>query len=213
MMTLIGCSGNQQIDPDADGIDEQDEIKTDHAKEIGENNIKDIVTIEDKTFDEEDLNFYTLMNKIKIILQIDATDDEDEKNYYREQLNYYDFTNANLQSLIELYSITLLAEEKNYFVPDEKLEKALEKYEDQIQNVPEAVDLIETFGKETYKRKLKEYVRQSMLRERVVNELKEDIEADNPDADELEINYTLEKYFDDLLMDQIASLDLEIHLQ
>lgn len=153
------------------------------------------------------------MNKIKIILQIDATDDEDEKNYYREQLNYYDFTNANLQSLIELYSITLLAEEKNYFVPDEKLEKALEKYEDQIQNVPEAVDLIETFGKETYKRKLKEYVRQSMLRERVVNELKEDIEADNPDADELEINYTLEKYFDDLLMDQIASLDLEIHLQ
>src|SRR5690606_6190315 len=79
-----------------------------------------VVTINGKTFNEDDLEFYTLINKVKIQLQVAESNDEDQRMYYEEQLEYYDNINVNLQSLIELYAMSLLAEEKNYFVPDEK---------------------------------------------------------------------------------------------
>lgn len=36
---------------------------------------------------------------------------------------HYEKTNEQLQNLIEIHAMSLLAKEKNYFVPDEKLTK------------------------------------------------------------------------------------------
>src|SRR5690625_1318669 len=123
VILLVGCSTKDNAEINDSDVDEGADIEAEKEEEQGDNLPKEIVTIEDKTFDQEDLDFYTLMNKIKITLQIDAAKDEEEIDYYKDQFKYYDFVNANLQSLIELYAVTLLAEEKNYFVPDEKLQK------------------------------------------------------------------------------------------
>lgn len=172
-----------------------------------------VVTINGKTFNEDDLEFYTLINKVKIQLQVAESNDEDQRMYYEEQLEYYDNINVNLQSLIELYAMSLLAEEKNYFVPDEKLQDAVKKFNEQVENNEVSVSLIESYGREKYNRNIQEYVRQTILRDRIAKELEEEVLEEKPDAEEAEISYFLEDKFEELYAAQIATLDMEIHLQ
>lgn len=172
-----------------------------------------VVTINGKTFNEDDLEFYTLINKVKIQLQVAESNDEDQRTYYEEQLEYYDNINVNLQSLIELYAMSLLAEEKNYFVPDEKLQDAVKKFNEQVENNEASISLIESYGREKYNRNIQEYVRQTILRDRIAKELEEEVLEEKPDAEEAEISYFLEDKFEELYAAQIATLDMEIHLQ
>lgn len=212
VILLIGCSAHEsQKQPSESEKQSENELKEHEQNDM--NSDDRVVTIGDKTFYQEDLDFYTLMNKVKITLQIDAAKNEEEANQLKEQLDYFEYVNANLQSLIELYGMTLLAEEKNYFVPAEKLNDAAKKYDERVQRNTNAVHLIKQFGIEKYEQHIEEYIRQTILRDRIANELKENIEKDNPDSEEHEINFMLEKNFQELLMDQIATLDINIHIK
>jgi len=207
---LLGCTTNAATDT------EQDETENQEQSEVEQEEQRDdarVVTIEDKTFADEDFEFYTLMNQIKIALQIDVAESEKEVTYWEEQRAYYENVNVNLQSLIELYGMSLLAEEKNYFVPDEKLQDAVATYKERVNHVTEAVRLIEEFGQEKYNRHIEEYIRQTMLRDRIAKELEERIAEDNPEATEEEINYMVEQEFEELLMSHMATLEMEIHLK
>jgi|SRR5690625_4251183 len=204
---LIGCTSNAATDNEQNEVEqEQNEV------EQQENDLR-VVTIQEKTFDKEDLAFYTVMNQIKLILQIDIAEGDDTIAYLEEQRTYYDNINVNLQSMIELYAMSLLAEEKNYFVPEDKLQTAIKKYNEKVSNVAEATKLIEEYGQEKYNRNIEEYIQQTILRDRIAKELEEELLEENPDAGKEEINYLLEDKFEDLLMAQIASLDMDIHLQ
>src|SRR5690625_6946511 len=152
-----------------------------------------VVSVKDKTFYEEDLDFHTLMNKIKLLLQKEVTEDEEQLEYLDEQIEYHDNINVNLQSMIELYAAALLAEEKNYFIPYDKLLKELGKYNEQIDEADEAVEMVEDFGREKFNRNIEEYVRQTLLRDRVVADLEENLKEDNPDAEDREINFRSEE--------------------
>src|SRR5690625_2057827 len=65
---------------------------------------------------------------------IDKENIEERAEFWNEQLEYYENVNVNLQSLIETYAMSLLAEEKNFFVPDEKIETEVDKLLKQIEN-------------------------------------------------------------------------------
>src|SRR5690625_2137133 len=161
----------------------------------------------------DDLEFYTLMNRLKITLQMDVTKNDEEFSYLKEKVTYYENINVNLQSLIELYAMSLLAEEKNYFVPDEKLRDAVEDYNEQVAGNEEATEPVDSFGREKYNRNIEEYIRETILRDRIAGELEAELQEENPEAEEKEINYLLEKKFEDLYMDQLSTLEMEIHLQ
>src|SRR5690625_6998467 len=105
------------------------------------------------------------MNQIKLILQIDIAEGDDTIAYLEEQRTYYDNINVNLQSMIELYAMSLLAEEKNYFVPEDKLQTAIKKYNEKVSNVAEATKLIEEYGQEKYNRNIEEYIQQTIRSE------------------------------------------------
>ena len=205
---LIGCSTNAQSNTEQnDGEEAQSEQQTELQTD------EDVVTIEDKTFTGDDLDFYTTMNQLKLVVQIESAEDDNTVAYIEEQRTYYENINVNLHSMIELYAMSLLAEEKNYFVPDEKLLAAVEDFNDNIQEVNEAVNLIDEYGEQKYNRQIEEYIRQTMLRDRVAQELEEELIEENPEALEEEINYLLEDKYDDLLMDQMSTLEMDIHLQ
>ncbi|HLR71843.1 MAG TPA: hypothetical protein VK085_10500 [Pseudogracilibacillus sp.] len=205
---LIGCSTNAQSNTEQnDGEEAQSEQQTELQSD------EDVVTIEDKTFTGDDLDFYTTMNQLKLVVQIESAEDDNTVAYIEEQRTYYENINVNLHSMIELYAMSLLAEEKNYFVPDEKLLAAVEDFNDNIQEVNEAVNLIDEYGEQKYNRQIEEYIRQTMLRDRVAQELEEELIEENPEALEEEINYLLEDKYDDLLMDQMSTLEMDIHLQ
>src|SRR5690625_96652 len=136
ILLLIGCTTNAATDTEQHKEQEEAQQKNDSR----------VVTIQDKTFDDDDLAFYTVMNQLKLILQIDAAENDETISYLEEQRTYYENINVNLQSMIELYAMSLLAEEKNYFVPDEKLQRAVKTLNEQVTDVKEATKLIEQFG-------------------------------------------------------------------
>src|SRR5690625_129559 len=204
----IGCTSNAATDNEQNEVEQQEQNEVEQQ----ENDLR-VVTIQEKTFDKEDLAFYTVMNQIKLILQIDVAEGDDTIAYLEEQRTYYDNINVNLQSMIELYAMSLLAEEKSYFVPEDKLQTAIKEYNEKVSNVAEANKLIEEYGQEKYNRNIEEYIRQTILRDRIAKELEEELMEENPDVGKEEINYLLEDKFEDLLMAQIASLDMNIHLQ
>src|SRR5690625_851211 len=206
---LIGCSTNAASNTEQN--DEEEQAKSEQQTEPSSD--EDVVTIEDKTFTGDDLEFYTKMNELKLVVQIGSAEDDDTVAYLEEQRTYYENINVNLHSMIELYAMSLLAEEKNYFVPDEKLLKAVEDFNNNIEEVDEAVELIDEYGEQQYNRQIEEYIRQTMLRDRVAQELEEELIEENPEAIEEEINYLLEDKYDDLLMDQMSTLEMDIHLQ
>lgn len=204
---MTACAAN-----DASVQEEPDEKSQDNTEEQRQDDAK-VVTMEGKVFTEKDLNFYTTMNQLKLLLQINTATDDDTIHFLQEQQTYYENVNVNLQSMIELYAMSLLAEEKNYFVPAEKLQAAVEDLNEEIANVKEATKLVDDYGKEAYNRNIEEYMSQSILRDRIAAELKDELIEEHPNADEKEINYLLEDKFEDLMMDQISSLEMDIHLQ
>src|SRR5690625_3932542 len=138
---LISCSTSAETNTETNEVEQSEET-----------NDSRVVTIQEKTFEMDDLDFYTLMNRLKIALQMDETKNDEEISYLKEQVTYYENINVNLQSLIELYAMSLLAEEKNYFVPDEKLRDAVEDFNEQVAGNEEATELVDSFGREKYNR-------------------------------------------------------------
>lgn len=213
--TMTACSSD---DPSGSQTDEQ----INSGEQTGEQTESDgdVITIQDKTFTYDDIAFHQLMNKVKIALQLEkdletlhGEEADDRTQFWNEQMAYYDHFNANLQSLIEIYSMALLAEEKNYFVPEEKLENFVNEFADKVAGNEKAEQLISDFGESEYKYHLREYIRQMTLRDRVAAELEKEIKEENPDLSEHEINYLLSQKYEDLHADQVASLELEIHVQ
>lgn len=223
MLLLVSCSNDVSEDATTDD-DANEEPKTEASQSSGDNEEKpdddSVVTIDGDDMTYDDLEFYTLMDKIKIELnraedEKNLTGDEltDKNAYWDEQIAQYENVNIGLQSMIEIKSMSLLAEEKNYFVPDEKLDKKVKDFEKKTDG-NEAVDqLIAEYGEKDYQYHLREYVRQSSLRDRVAEDLSDDIAEENPDASELERNFLLNDEFEDLFVDQLASLEVTIHLE
>lgn len=179
-----------------------------------------VITIQDKTFTKDDLEFYTLMKKIQIetnrYFDLEQQNDEERKSlndYWDEQLSYYDNINVQLQHLVELYAISLLAEEKHYDVPSEKLEKEVETFRSGVKDIEKANQLILDYGEARYNQNIYDYTRQSILRDRVVADLEEQIREEQPTILDQELNYVLSKQFEELYIDQVNDLVIEVHVK
>lgn len=223
ILLLASCSNNVGEDTTTND-DAKDEPKTEtssSSKENEETSDDDrVVTIDGEDMTYDDLEFYTLMDKIKIELnraedEKNLTGDEltDKNAYWDEQIAQYENVNIGLQSMIEIKSMSLLAEEKNYFVPDEKLDDKVDEFEQKTDGNEAVGQLIAEYGEKDYQYHLREYVRQSSLRDRVAEDLSDDIAEENPDASESERNFLLNDEFEDLFADQLASLEVTIHLE
>lgn len=191
------------------------------TKQQNTNVIEDrVITIQDKTFTKDDLEFYTLMKKIQIetkrykdIQNLEGEELSSQNVYWDEQLTYYDNMNVQLQHLVELYAMSLLAEEKHYDVPREKLEKEVEQFRAQVLDIPKANEIIVDYGEAKFNRNIYDYMRQSLLRDRIVADLEKELKAEQPEIREKELNYQLSKQYEDLYVDQIGDLVIEVHVK
>lgn len=182
------------------------------------NAVDKVVTINKKDFYQTDLTLYGLMEKIKIEwnraadqAKLTGTALADKEKYWDEQIAYYDNENVLLQQLIEINAMALLGEEKNYFIPDEKLEQAMKKLEQDIANNQAAMKLVEEYRERDVKKGMQAYVQRSLLRDRVAKDLEKQLIADHPEASEAEINYELNQSYEALYQDQLGSLDITIY--
>src|SRR5690625_6670019 len=179
MATISACKTEKEKDSIESNEEEEPSVTEDDDK-------SEVVTIEDKIFLYEDLEFYKLMNQIQVDINleeerstIDEENIEERAEFWNEQLEYYDNLNVNLQSLIETYAMSLLAEEKNYFVPEDKLEASVAELTEKIEANEAAKQLVEQYGEKKYKQYIREYVRQLTLRQRIATEMKDEIIEEN----------------------------------
>ena len=179
-----------------------------------------VVRIGETTFTQADMAFYTLMQRVKNelnrstdaeTLQGEALSDSDA--YWDGQNDLYDNVNVQLHNLIEIHAMALLAEEKNYFVPDDKLDKEVLDFTKGIEDHLVIQEMIQQYGEEDYQLDLRGYMRERMLRDRVATDIEKTVLEELPDAEEQELRYEVNTRFDELAMEQISSLDREIYLR
>ncbi|SEB21019.1 hypothetical protein SAMN05421743_13020 [Thalassobacillus cyri] len=177
----------------------------------------EVVRIGDEVFLDEDLTLYTLMQQVKIELlrhqdeqQLSGDALADRQEYWEDQMAYLDNYNVQLNHLIELNAMALLAEEKNYFIPAEKIESQLGGLKEKIAEAERAAALVEAYGQENFNQAIRPYLEASMLRDRVSEDLLKELEQENPDASEQELNYLLAQRFEGLYRDQLESLEIDV---
>lgn len=179
-----------------------------------------VVTIEGRDFTTEDMKFYTLMQKVKNELNrigdAEGLNGEklDESNAYWEAQNLqYDNINVQLQNMIEIYAMSLLGKEKNYFVPVEKLEKEIEDFNSAIASNELIQGMIQQFGEKNYMLGIRDYTEERMLRDRVADEINKMVREENPNAIEQEVKFLMNNAYDELYEDHVSQLELVIHLK
>lgn len=219
LLVLAACS-SAHVDDVQDGKNiEQNEDREEGEKASNAQNDA-VVMIEDHIFDEADLAFYTFIEKVKIeidradeLLELTGEKATERQDYWDEQLNYLDNVNVQLQNMIELYAMRLLAEEKHYDVPVEKLNTAIDEFKEKAMDIDTVQDMILEYGEKKFNRNIQDYMRSALLRDRVVNDLIEVLKEENPGMDDAEIDYLLEQRYEELFIEQMNDLELEMYIQ
>ena len=181
---------------------------------------ENVVKIEGTTFTRDDMEFYALMQKTKNELNR-ATDAEGLQGqalsasdaYWDAQNKMFDNVNVKLQNLIEIHAMSLLAEEKNYFVPYEELGLKVTEYYEIIEDNAAIQEMIKQYGEENHDLNVEAYMRESMLRDRVAADIEKTVLDELPDVTEQEIRYEVNTRYDELSMDQISGLEMKIYIQ
>lgn len=179
-----------------------------------------VVTIEGTTLTYDDMEFYTFIQKLKNesnriadAKHLQGEDLEKSEAYWNTQNEHYEKTNAQLQHMIEIHSMSLLAEEKNYFVPDDQLNEAIEELKLVIESNEVLKKMLNDYGEKNFRLSIPNYMRESLLRDRIVNDIEKTVLDEIPNASEQELKYEVNTRYDDLAMEQLSSLEMKIHLK
>lgn len=204
ILILTGCS-KEKVDKISESVNDESET---------------IVKIEEREFVAEDMEFYTFMQKVKNEINriadaegLDGQALEETNKFWAKENERYDHVNTQLQNMIEMYAMSLLAKEKKYFIPMEKLDKELDEFNAVIAKHASIQKMIEAYGEKKYKMNSRSYTEESMLRKRIVKDLDAEIREDHPNASEQEIKYLISNAYDDLYEDHVSQLHVEINLK
>ncbi|WP_142385086.1 hypothetical protein [Cytobacillus massiliigabonensis] len=211
---LAGCQINTSSNPSEEKKSETENEDVSLEKLTNEDKV---VTINGIAHTYADLKFFELMSKVEIELNrlqdqqsLTGKKLEDKLKYWDEQIKYHDNYNVNLSKMIEQYSMSLLAEEKDLKVDEQNLQKKIDDFTQKVDQAELAKKLIESISSDEYNTQLNTYFQQRILTEEIYNILKEDVKKENPDAAEQEISYLTDKKYEELYMSQIESLNLTI---
>ncbi|MBP1932458.1 hypothetical protein [Ammoniphilus resinae] len=176
-----------------------------------------VATVNGEGITKEDLSFYRLINLLQIALYREA----DQQRYQGEELKeanrFWDQQeqavenqNTLLTQIIRLRAAALLAKEKGYTVKEEEIQKEIEKIKAYYAQHLVAKDMIAKYGEiEFWKQQELQYER-ILLAGRVQQDMVERVKQANPKAESKEIQMLAEKKYEELLVSQISTLDIQL---
>lgn len=179
---------------------------------------KGVATIEGDWVTEQDLEFYSFINKLHIAIGRET----DEQNYkgdaLKEAMNYWDSQeklnenkNQLLTQIIRLRSVALLAEEKGDKASTKEVTAELEKARIQYNKSKVAQKMIKEFGEKKFWDKEKSQYKLIVLSQKVQSDIINDVKKENPKVNEQEIYYLAQKKYEELLVSQVNSLEIELY--
>lgn len=167
----------------------------------------DLIRIDGQGFTQADLDFAGLMLNLGVLAQ-DATPDEQAA-----ALKRLDNVNIRLDHVIERYAMSLLGKEKNYAITEPQLDAARQKLQAQIDAHPAMQKLVGEYGQDRFNGRLREYLRQQVIRERIIQDLLATQKQKNPQASAKELDYNTGQAYDELYQDHADDLDIQINLK
>ncbi|MFE8701939.1 FixH family protein [Cytobacillus sp. FJAT-54145] len=175
-----------------------------------------VATINGQWITEEDLEFYSFINK----LHIEISREKDKETYKGEALDdalaYWDAQeklvqdkNQLLTQIIRLRSMALLGEEKGHKATESEIEEEITKVRNQYGEFEVATTLIKEYGEQKFWDKQAKQYELIVLSQKVQQDLIAKVKEENPDVNEQEIYYLAQKQYEELLVSQVNSLKIE----
>ncbi|MGG0719003.1 FixH family protein [Robertmurraya massiliosenegalensis] len=165
----------------------------------------------------DDLEFYQFINELHIAINRE----EDKRKYEGEELEealaYWDGQeklnqdrNQLLTQIIRLRSMALLGLEKGHEATKEEVKAQVENVRAQYEAVPVAKKMIKEYGEKIFWNKEQQQYELIVLSQKVQNDLIHQVREENPDVNDQEILYLAQKKYEELLVSQVNSLEIEI---
>ncbi|RXT03787.1 hypothetical protein [Ammoniphilus sp. CFH 90114] len=193
-LLLVGCSGE---------------------KEAGSAS-SSVATINGEGITEEDVTFYQLINHIQLEMYREA----DRKRYTGQELEaamkFWDQRieeskerNMLLTQIIRLRAVALLAQEKGYSSQQEEVELGIDEAKKAYQSSPVAQELIRNYGEEKFWEQQEIQHQRIVLVKKVQQDILANVKQANPEAAGKELTMLAEKKYEELLVSQVGSLNIQ----
>ena len=167
----------------------------------------DLIRIDGRGFTQADVDFAGLMLKLAVLAQ-DADPAEQAA-----ALKRLDNVNVRLDHVIERYAMSLLGQAKHYAITDAQLGAARQAWQEKIDARPAMGQLVKAYGPDRFTGRLREYLRQQLIRDRIIADLLAAERQKTPQAGARELDYNVAKAYDALYEDHAGDLDIQINLR
>jgi hypothetical protein len=176
-----------------------------------------VATINGELVTTEDIEFYRFINKLHIAIsrsedekRLSGKELEEAHAYWDSQEKLNDNQNQLLTQIIRLRAMALLGQEKGHEATSDEVEKALETVRAQYGQHEIAPKMIKEYGEEKFWLTEEKQYQFIVLSQKVQGDLVAKVKEENPNVNDQEISFLAQKEYEDLLVSQVNSLEVEI---
>jgi hypothetical protein len=176
-----------------------------------------VASINGNWITNDDVEFYKFINRLQLAINRET----DQKRYTGDELNealaYWDAQeklvedkNQLLTQIIRLRSMALLAEEKGHQAADSEIEAEINKVQSQYNQFDSAKAMIKEYGEDQFWEIEKQQYKLIVLTQKVQSDLVAQVKKENPEMGEQEVIFQAQKLYEELLVSQVNSLEIDI---
>ncbi|WP_223595260.1 FixH family protein [Neobacillus bataviensis] len=191
--------------------------KTEKVINLNVTKPKGVAKINGEWITNDDIAFYQFINKLQLEINREAAKKkytgkqlEEELAYLDSQEKINDDKNQLLTQIIRLRAMAMLANEKGHKAAGAEVEQAVAKARDQYNQFESAKSLIQEYGEDKFWATEKQQYQLIVLSQKVQKDVIEKVKKDNPNVGEQEVYYLAQKAYEELLVSQVNSLNIEV---
>ncbi|SEN45070.1 YtkA-like [Mesobacillus persicus] len=196
---------------------EKDGEELEKVVEITVDEAGGVASINGEWVTQEDVEFYRFINTLHIEMaretdqqKYTGADLEEAMNYWDTQEQLNDNQNMLVAQIIRLRAMAMLGEEKGHQVSESEVNVEVEKVRSQYNESEVAQQLISEYGEEKFWSFQQSQYEKIVLTQKVQADVVELVKKDNPKASDQEVQFTAEKKYEELLVSQVDSLEIEL---
>ncbi|WP_404330531.1 FixH family protein [Mesobacillus maritimus] len=196
---------------------EKDGQETEKVIEIDVEKAAGVASINGEWITEEDVEFYRFINNLHIEMaretdkqKYTGTELEEALAYWDTQEEMNENQNMLVAQIIRLRAMAMLGEEKGHQATEAEINNEIEKVRSQYEKSEAAKNMIEEYGAEKFWKYQEAQYGRIVLTQKVQADVIELVKKDSPEASDQEVQFTAEKKYEELLVSQVDSLEIEL---
>jgi len=196
---------------------EKDNQELEKVIEIEVEEAAGVASINGEWITAEDVEFYRFINNLHIEMARETDSNKYSGEELEEAMKYWDSQqkmnenpNTLVAQIIRLRAMAMLGEEKGHQATEEEVNAEVEKARSQYEESEAAKQLIEEYGEEKFWKYQEDQYERIVLTQKVQADVIELVKKDSPEASDQEIQFNAEKKYEELLVSQVDSLEIEL---